>query len=155
MQGYKRQTTADSAFSSDLEGSLEHTRFYPCKRNIEEEEAEAEARVRSMLPVQAPHPALSGLPPPSPQVLVHVQCSGKGVEARQAITIINTQCRIYQVLHQLDRYLRSLDGYIHIYFLLTSAKFYCYIARMHSSNFSVTLTNNISAPLFTQQFIVK
>ena len=47
-----------------------------CKKNIEEEEAEAEARVRSMLPQDMPHPSLSGVPPPTVEVLIHVQPSG-------------------------------------------------------------------------------
>lgn len=45
---------------------------YFCKKNIEEEEAEEEARVRSMLPEDPPHPLLS-LHTPSPEVLLQVQ----------------------------------------------------------------------------------
>ena len=46
-----------------------------CKQNIEEEEAAAEAKVRSMLPQDAPHPSL-GILPPNPEVLIHVQAGG-------------------------------------------------------------------------------
>ena len=50
--------------------------FVRCKRNIEEEEAAAEAKVRSMLPEDAPHPSLYGIQPPNPEVLIYVQASG-------------------------------------------------------------------------------
>ena len=59
---YARQSTADSAFSEDSLAAA----GYACKNCIEEEEAAEEARVRSMLPVDPPHPELSGLTPPSP-----------------------------------------------------------------------------------------
>ena len=46
-----------------------------CKKNIEEEEAAAEAKVRSMLPQDMPHPSLSGMPLPTSdhKVLIHIQ----------------------------------------------------------------------------------
>ena len=71
---YMRQSTAESATSSD---SLEMgwSGYYQCKQNIEEEEAEALAKVRSMVAEEVPHPPLSGLIPPNPQVLIHVQPS--------------------------------------------------------------------------------
>ena len=46
---------------------------YQCKRTIDEEEAEAEAKVRSMIHEEWPHPLLTGLAPPTPEVLIHVQ----------------------------------------------------------------------------------
>jgi hypothetical protein len=48
-----------------------------CKKNIEEEEAAAEAKVRSMLPHDLPHPTLSGMPLPLSEhkVLIHIQRS--------------------------------------------------------------------------------
>jgi mitogen-activated protein kinase kinase kinase 1 len=78
---YQRQTTADSAFSSgsvstEPETSVTGMEVFQCKRNIEEEEAAAEAKVRSLLPEDAPHPSLYGLKPPNPEVLIHVQSSG-------------------------------------------------------------------------------
>ena len=48
-----------------------------CKNNIEEEEAAALAKVRSMVIDEVPHPPLFGLAPPTPQVLIHVQPSSK------------------------------------------------------------------------------
>lgn len=74
---YMRQSTADSAISSDSadnEGS--GWGFNMCKHNIEQEEAEALAKVRSMEMQDIPHPSLSGLSPPTPEVLIHVQASG-------------------------------------------------------------------------------
>ena len=61
-------------FSTDGESSLDAS-YYQCKKNIDEEEAETEAMVRSLLPDDIPHPSLSGLTPPSPEVLIHVQTS--------------------------------------------------------------------------------
>ena len=71
-----RQSTADSTSSESLEGGWS---FNACKRTIEEEEAEALAKVRSMEEEEVPHPPLSGLIPPNPEVLIHVQQSGKDV----------------------------------------------------------------------------
>ena len=51
-----------------------------CKRNIEEEEAAAEAKVRSMLPEDVPHPSLFGIRPPNPEVLIHVQTGAEGTD---------------------------------------------------------------------------
>ena len=75
---YTRQSTADSAFSTDWESSVDsgYANGYFCKKNIEEEEAAEEARVRSMLPEDPPHPMLS-LHTPSPEVLIHIQPSKK------------------------------------------------------------------------------
>ena len=47
-----------------------------CKDRIEQEEAEELAKVRSMEVQDIPHPALSGLAPPTPEVLIHVQTIG-------------------------------------------------------------------------------
>ena len=65
------ENSIDSGYVSTLPG-------YRCKKNIDEEEAEAEARVRSMLPQDMPHPSLSGVAPPTVEVLIHVQRSGDG-----------------------------------------------------------------------------
>ena len=70
---YLRQSTADSTSSDSLDVG-----WNMCKRNIEEEEAEALAKVRSMVTEQMPHPPLSGLIPPNPEVLIHVQPSKDG-----------------------------------------------------------------------------
>ena len=51
-----------------------------CKRNIEEEEAAAEAKVRSLVPEDTPHPSLYGIQPPSPEILIHVQGTAGGAE---------------------------------------------------------------------------
>lgn len=69
-----RQSTAESASSDSLDVGWNYNQS---KRNIEEEEAEALAKVRSMVVEEVPHPALSGLAPPTPQILIHVQPSGK------------------------------------------------------------------------------
>ena len=66
----------DSAVSTDDD----YTSFgFMCKKNIEEEEAAAEAKVRSMLPQDMPHPSLSGVPLPSTnqehKILIHIQRS--------------------------------------------------------------------------------
>ena len=75
---YQRQSTADSAFSTDSTGdSYGPSGVFKCKQNIEEEEAEAEAKVRSMLPEDPPHPSLFGLEPPTAEVLIHVQPGGR------------------------------------------------------------------------------
>lgn len=71
---YMRQTTAESAYSSDSQDLMWNP---SCKNNIEEEEAAALAKVRSMVIDEVPHPPLSGLTPPTPQVLIHVQRSNK------------------------------------------------------------------------------
>ena len=72
-----------------------------CKKNIEEEEAAAEAKVRSMLPQDLPHPSLSGMPIPSSnhKVLIHIQRSKldgntKEVRGRQGANFLY----IYQEL---------------------------------------------------------
>ena len=72
---YKRQSTADSAVST---GDEDYSSYgFMCKKNIEEEEAAAEAKVRSMIPQDMPHPSLSGMPLPSSEhkVLIHIQRS--------------------------------------------------------------------------------
>ena len=75
---YMRQSTASSAFSSDSMDAEGSGSFNMCKHNIEMEEAEALAKVRSMEMHDIPHPSLSGLAPPTPEVLIHVQANGKG-----------------------------------------------------------------------------
>ena len=70
---YMRQSTAESASSDSLD--VGWSPYYACKRSIEEEEAEALAKVRSMVAEEVPHPPLSGLIPPNPEVLIHVQPS--------------------------------------------------------------------------------
>lgn len=72
---YKRQSTIDSAFGSDFDSSVDIENFFPCKQNIEEEEAAALAKVRSMIPEDHPHPSLSFLTTPSDDILVYVQPS--------------------------------------------------------------------------------
>ena len=69
---YMRQSTADSTMSSD---SMDTGLSFMCKQSIEEEEAEALAKVRSMVNEEVPHPPLSGLIPPTPEVLIHVQAN--------------------------------------------------------------------------------
>ena len=70
---YARQSTADSVSSDSLD--LGWHNF--CKKNIEEEEAEALAKVQSMIEKEVPHPPLSGLTPPTPEVLIHIQTTNK------------------------------------------------------------------------------
>ena len=83
LRYYQRQSTADSAFSTDSAGdSFGPSGVFKCKQNIEEEEAEAEAKVRSLLPEDPPHPSLFGLEPPTAEVLIHVQPGGK-MEVRE------------------------------------------------------------------------
>ena len=79
---YKRQITVESAFSTDDDYS---SYGYMCKRNIEEEEVAAEAKVHSMLPQHPPHPSLSGMPLPSTEhkVLIHIQRSKLDGNARE------------------------------------------------------------------------
>lgn len=79
---YMRQSTADSASSDSLDVG-----WNMCKRNIEEEEAEALAKVRSMVVEQVPHPPLSGLTPPTPEVLIHVQPTNKDGKNKDVRTI--------------------------------------------------------------------
>lgn len=47
------------------------------KGSIKEKEAQTLARVRSMVVEELPHPPLSNLAPPTPDMLIHVQVSGK------------------------------------------------------------------------------
>ncbi len=88
---YKRQSTIDSAFSSEFDSSLESAttrEIFPCKENIEEEEAERLAKVRSMVPEDPPHPSLSNLIPPTEEVLIYVQNTvGKEVSAECACCV--------------------------------------------------------------------
>ncbi len=87
---YKRQSTVDSTFS---DSSLEAPSVgYYCKKNIEEEEAEAEARVRSMLPEDPPHPLLSGMDPPTPEVLLHIQRKQKEGEEEEEVSVCVPTC---------------------------------------------------------------
>ena len=69
-------------FSTDGESSI-NSGYYQCKKNIDEEEAETEAMVRSLLPEDPPHPSLTGLTPPSPEVLIHMQTSKLDQEQRE------------------------------------------------------------------------
>ncbi len=73
---YVRQSTADSVFSTDSTDTDSSWGTFACKRNIELEEAEDLARVRSMEVQDVPHPSLS-LAPFTAEVLIHVQASGK------------------------------------------------------------------------------
>ena len=92
---YKRQSTADSAVST---GDEDYSSYgFMCKKNIEEEEAAAEAKVRSMIPQDMPHPSLSGMPLPSSEhkVLIHIQRSKldgntREVRGRQRSRYIST-----------------------------------------------------------------
>lgn len=72
---YVRQSTADSVFSTDSTDTDGSGWGYACKRNIEQEEAEDLARIRSMEVQDIPHPSLS-LAPATAEVLIHVQASG-------------------------------------------------------------------------------
>ena len=78
-------------FSTDGESSLD-TSNYQCKKNIDEEEAETEAMVRSLLPDDIPHPSLSGLTPPSPEVLIHVQTSRLDQEKEREVCGVCVVC---------------------------------------------------------------
>ena len=91
---YKRQSTADSAVST---GDEDYNVYgYACKKNIEEEEAAAEAKVRSMLPQDMPHPSLSGMPLPSSEhrVLIHIQRSKLDGNTKE-VRVVNTISQLY------------------------------------------------------------
>ena len=70
-----------------------------CKRNIEEEEAAAEAKVRSLQAEDSPHPSLFGIKPPSPEVLIHVQTSS-GAEV--CVCVLNFVCVCITVCQTLN-----------------------------------------------------